>query len=437
MFSVPAVPKIKVISAADTPILLDDFVLAVAIMIGIIELLTRASVAHHEKIGFPPVAIVLVVFVFYKVMNLGVLALFIPWVGPDGLGRGVMLREGVLVLARTSAFVFVFILALNTLRSLESIRSALKSFLLIVMIVVGIALAQYFILDHRILTSTFRNIYTLGQIVPGVWGLEDPWFAGTGVGHEHLGAFMVLSLSILGGMLLCRWPIRRRQWLLLAFLFCACMFTLIYASSRGAWIGALFSFGAFVWLAQKRGKVSRLLLAVVGVLVLGAFVEFLLDSNAVDLVQSRVAKLPGVFGDEVHDDSARLRIGVFLVLWRIFEANFLVGLGPGGAGRIAEGQYIRELVEGGLIGGVYFVALLFVIGKNALKTLRLSRNSLVQGMSMGFFCGLVGLGAQMFFTELLILPKISVPFWLFAAVVYRLGYIERRQDRIPIRSTVQ
>ena len=429
LISIPTLPKVQVISSpVGAPVLLDDFVLVVAILIGIIDFTSRASVTGYGKIGIPPVAFFLVVFTFFKVLDLGFLSLFLPWVGPSGLGRGVMVHEGVLVLARALAFVFVFVLALNSLHHLESIHFVVKLFFISIALVVSVALAQFFLLGDRTLTSTFRNIHALGQISSG-WGLEDPWFTNVAVGHEQLGAFMVFSASILGGVLLNKWPRKKRQWQFLTLLFGGCIFTLLFAGSRGAWIGGFFSFATFVWLAIRRGKVSQLLFVVVGGVCLGALLEFLLDLNVVGYIQTRVVKLVSIGASEIQDDSAQKRLATFKFLWRVFRANLIVGLGPGGAGRIAEGQYIRELVEGGLIGGVLFVALLLKIGKSTLKTLRLSRDPLVQGMSSGFLCGLVGLGGQLFFTELFVLSKISVPFWLLAAVVYRLDYIERQKNR--------
>ena len=107
-----------------------------------------------------------------------------------------------------------------------------------------------------------------------------------------------------------------------------------------------------------------------------------------------------------------------------------MGLGPGGAGRIAEGQLIRELVEGGIIGGSLFLILLIMSGRIALKTIRTSREPLAQGVSFGFICGLVGLFGQSFFTELFILTKIGTPFWVMAAIVHRLNEIKPQEHTV-------
>jgi len=113
----------------------------------------------------------------------------------------------------------------------------------------------------------------------------------------------------------------------------------------------------------------------------------------------------------------------------MFEEKPLLGWGAGGAGRIAEGQFIRELVEGGAIGFTIFIFLMFAVSKSALRTNRYSDTSLAKGLSLGFVCGLCGYMGHSIFTELFVLPKVSVPFWILAAVVHRLYFIETRNSQ--------
>ena len=436
--TIPVVPKMKILSVGSTPILLHDFVLATAILIGLLDFIARASISGIGKIGVPSIAVILLTLYSFKLVVLGLLALFVPWVGPDGLGHGVMIHEGVLVLGRSTAFVLVFLLAVNNLHRWEDVYFVLRWFKISTFTVVGIALAQHFILDHPMLTSTFRNIYALSIIDPdGNWGVNDPWFDSVGVGHEQLGAFMVLCVSVFGGMLLCRWPANRMRRGIIMCLFLGCVFTLIFSASRGAWVGAVMSLAAFLLLAIMRRKTLYFIAVLcIGVISM-ALVDSLLELHIVDLIERRAERLPSVFSDEITDDSAKARFSTFRILWGIFEDNFLFGLGLGAAGRIAEGQYIRELVEGGLIGASLFVLLMITIGRYALRASRFSHKPLVQGLGIGFLCGLIGLCGQMFFSELLVLPKISVPFLLLAAAVYRLVNLADQSSHLKQRSVAQ
>ena len=364
-------------------------------------------------------------FILYKCINLGVLSVFYPWTDRWHIGTGVLGVEGVLVSGKTGAFCSVYILTYTLIRRLDSVRTILRLYIFGVIIVVGYGLFQFFILRHPAITSTFRNIHVLGQIIPGIWGLEDPWFGPTAAGHEHLGAYMILAISIVGGTILCKWPTVWRWRLLLMALWLGCIFILIFCSSRGAWIGGLCALGMFVIVSIKEKEGSRIFLIILGVSCIFLILDLGSGIDVVEYIKGRSAKLFMISEGQIADDSARERIGVFLFLWHIFLDHPLIGWGPGGAGRIAEGQLIRELVEGGLIGGVLFLTLMFTGGRIALKAYRISDNPMTRGVCIGFVCGLVGLFSQSFFTEIFVLTKVSVPFWALMASIHKLCRLER------------
>lgn len=427
---IPIIPKVKLFQFFGAPILIDDFALASAFILGLIQLLTQASVTGSCRLLISQVGFLFIAFTLYKTIDFGILSLFYPWVDQSRMGLGVMVGEGILVLSKTLVFLFIYIYIFNFLRDWNTIIYALKLNLFSVIIVVGISLIQLFVLDHTILTSTFRNIHALSIKTPG-WGVDDPWFANVGVGHEHLGAYMVLSLSILGGIRFFKYPIKKIDSNMMAILLVGCIITLVFASSRGAWIGAVCSLMMFAGLALRGGQFSRFLLLVVVSICSIIVVELLLDLGIIAYVENRILGLLSYFTHKLEDDSAIGRINIYRVLWDIFKTHFVFGLGPGGAGRIAEGQLIRELVEGGIIGGSLFLILLIMSGRIALKTIRTSREPLAQGVSFGFICGLVGLLGQSFFTELFILTKIGAPLWVMAAIVHRLYTIKPQEHAVP------
>lgn len=424
---IPVLPKIKTFSLSGVPILLDDFALAIAVLLGVIDIMGRASITGSSKIVLSQVGVLFLSLVLYKCIDLAILSLFYPWTDLTGIGNGVLVREGILVLGKTSAFVLVYIFFYNCLYNLESIHTVLKVYIATIVIVVGIALVQFFLLGHHALTSTFRNVHMLHKEVTGSWGLEDPWLDASAVGHEHLGAYMILSSSVLGGMLLCKWPPQKGRWLLQC-LWAGCIFTLIFTSSRGAWIGGICALIVFMGFAFKSGKTAKLFYAILGISCGFLIFEWWSGVDVVNYIEQRSDNLFGILVGKVQDDSAKHRIGLYAYLWDVFLRDPILGWGPGGAGRIAEGQLIRELVEGGIIGGLLFIGLIFISGRIALKSYRLSRDPMVKGVSIGFLCGVVGIFGQSFFTELLILTKIGVPFWVLAAVVHRMYRIELQRQ---------
>jgi O-antigen ligase len=188
----------------------------------------------------------------------------------------------------------------------------------------------------------------------------------------------------------------------------------------------------FSCFAFMRKKGMAFLLAVFAGSIVSIFLlRWVWGVDVVAYVGNRIADLSDIHSGEIRDDSARNRIGLFWYLWNTFLENPIVGWGPGGAGRIAEGQWIRELVEGGIIGGTLFLYLMVRNGWIAVRSYRLSDDPMVQGISIGFACGLAGLFGQSLFTELFILTKIGVPFWMLAAVVHRLYMLEQKRLALP------
>jgi O-antigen ligase len=425
IISVPIIPKVAVFHAAGTIFLLDDFALICGICLGGVDLLGPAAIGGRGRLFTSRVGIVLALAVAYKAVDLLFLSLFYPWGDLSMRGSALLFTEGVLVLVRISAIAAVYLLFFHFLRNLKDTYLVVQLYGLTVIVVVVIGLLQHFLLGHPIMTSTFRNIHALGQIIPGIWGAENPWLDASATGHEHLGAFMILALSIICGCLAYQWPLKIWHRNIVIILGLAGVYVLLMASSRGAWVGILCAGIAFFFLAINRGKqvfLNRLVFLLALSTVCLYFAGFNFGSNII----SRVDKLPSILEGEMQDNSGSHRLVLLENLWMMFLEKPVLGWGAGGAGRIAEGQIIRELVEGGVIGGFIFLALMVVSYKMAIGTNRVVRDPLAKGLSLGFACGLIGLVGHCLFTELFVLPKVSVPFWAIAAVVHRLYFIETK-----------
>ncbi len=426
---IPALPKVKILSIGSIVLLADDFALIFGVGLGLLYLITRASVTGSIGLSVLPVVVLYAGFIVFKAIDLGFLSLFYPWTDLGDLGKGIYFSEGILVLGKTTAMLCVYVLFYSQLRTRRSIYAVLKLNIICLLVVVAWGVFQYFGLGHKVLTSTFRNIHTL-QANYSIFRVEDAWLDDASVGHEHLGAYMIIALSSLGSMLLLGWPEKRKG--LVITLCIMCVFILVFAGSRGAWIGASCAAFALIWLALKHGSFGSLLLVVFAMVLLAWVAKSYQNIDVIAYIEGRVIKLldiPYIPFGEVRDDSAKHRITQYRILWETFTTYPVLGLGPGGAGRIAEGQLIREMIEGGIVGTLIFIALIFKTGQLALRAYRSSAHLLTRGLSYGYLATLVGLAGQSFFTELLILTKIGVPFWLLGALVHRLYVIENGEER--------
>jgi hypothetical protein len=429
---VPILPKIQVFAIAGVAILLDDFALLTTAGIGLGWRALRASITGEFNISFTYVAVLFSILIVYKCVDLAVLALIYP-LGQLELHPGYQIFpvEGLLVISKTIAFLIAYWVIYTELREERDIRRVLWVFVSTVVVVVAVGFHQFFVLDHPVMTSTFRNIHVLAQYQPGRWGNADPWFGRSATGHEHLGAFIIIAGSLIGGCLLCGWPDKKNHVRWLAVLLLCCVFVMVFASSRGAWIGAVSSCSACAWFMFKQRRLWLVLRWVVLIVISLPVVCWLFDIPLLAYLDHRLSALITVFvGDEIKDFSAKDRLALFNILWNAFLNSPLIGWGPGGAGRIAEGQFMRELVEGGVLGICIFLILVMRLWKSAVEVFRFGQNPMARGVGLGFSCGLVGLGAQAMFTDLLILTKVGVPFWCLAGIVERFRVSMKEQQTI-------
>ena len=418
---IPIIPKVKVLQLSNYPVLLDDFVLLCGVSLGLVKFVAPGR--KYNPLFVSGVGIAFGIFFAYKLIGLLVLALIYPLGDIGDRGAAVLLDEGLLVSIRVGILLAVYLLLYSYIRSLSDVYRIIKLLIACMVMVIAVSMVQYFVLDHPVVTATFRNIHALSQIIPGVWGLKNPWIDPSATGHEHLGAFMVLGLAVSGGVIIHNVPVRR-SWRR-ASIACWLMgvFVLMVCSSRGSWIGAICALGVCVLLAVIRSRKTFVLRGIV-LLVLGLGVLYFIGFDFNKHIVSRVEKLPAILEGKVEDDSAKHRLHTLKILLEIFVNKPLVGWGAGGAGRIAEGQIQRELVEGGLVGGILFICILGCCAKIALKVNRLAKSDFARGISFGYICGLFGLMGQALFTELFILPKVIIPFWIIGVIVHRLYFIE-------------
>jgi len=440
---IPVIPRVKSLTliddpagsaASDTALLLDDLLIFLFVGFVVFKLLVGAAVHGRFRITVSQFGLYLASFILYKIVDFSVLAVFLPWNFIGYNGEGVAVKEGVLVLAKSLAFLGIYGIVYAGLRDRKDISVAVGFFIASVVVVVAAGFIQLFVLGHPVLTSTFRNIHALGIINPGVWGSPDPWFGGSAVGHEHLGAFMIIAQAIIMGLLLCRWPGSSGMRKIVIVLWLSCLVVLVFAASRGAWIGGVVSLAVLTWAALKIGRMQQL----INIFIVSISVSFIAievgDFDVKKHFDARVKGFSRVLDGEVKDDSALKRMELFQVLWDIYKERPLFGWGAGGAGRIAEGQYIRELVEGGIIGLTWFCALIAISTGVTLRLMKQFPDSLSRGLGVGFIAALAGICGQALFTELFILTKVGTPIWCMAAIVHR-AYSLGLQDGVSQTAT--
>ncbi len=209
--------------------------------------------------------------------------------------------------------------------------------------------------------------------------------------------------------------------------------SLVFTSSRGAWIGFAVAVGIYVLMKDKRLIIPC---------VLGALLVFV----AVPSVGNRISYM---LSPEYIESSLK---GGRLVRWltgieivKDFPV-FGVGLGHFG-GAVAMNNEMRLLVdtqtidtfymdnymlktavESGLVGFAAFMALMYSVVINGFRTMKISATRLSKELSTGITAGLCGVITHNLVENIFEVPMMTSLFWMFTAVIMSIWYYQYKAD---------
>ncbi len=246
---------------------------------------------------------------------------------------------------------------------------------------------------------------------------------------------IVGSPNILGSLMVLIIPVAvsfvfSENKLLKKYLFGACALamcaTLVFTSSRSAWIGFVAAMGVYFWLKDKR------LIILLALLVAGAYMTVPTIANRVNYLLSPEYLVSSAMGGRV----ARWSIGL-----EYLRQNPVFGLGPGQfGGAVAQNfkipnafyvdnYFLKIAVEMGLAGFTAFCIFIYNVlawGIRAVKSIALPAS---RSMSQGIYAGVVGIIVPNFFENVFEVPVMLAYFSVFAALLMYLGYLEPRSQK--------
>ncbi len=112
--------------------------------------------------------------------------------------------------------------------------------------------------------------------------------------------------------------------------------------------------------------------------------------------------------------------------WEAYWEHPIFGFGITGW-RFLDAQYLKILVETGLVGFVAFGFLIYTVLKEAWKGFRRTNDKFYKGISMGFFAGAIAMLTHGLSTNTFIIVRIMEPFWFLMAVVVAIPSIEEAE----------
>lgn len=236
-----------------------------------------------------------------------------------------------------------------------------------------------------------------------------------------LGTPMAISLAVINK--------NKKGKALFAFIALAMMASLVFTSSRGAWIGFALAIGIYVLVKDKR-------------LIIPCVIGAILIVVAVPSVGNRISYM---LSPEYIESSLR---GGRLVRWitgiKIFANQPIFGIGLGHfGGAVAmnhelqtvvdtevvktfymDNYMLKTAVESGIVGFSAFAVLMYSVIANGFRTVKIASSKISRELSIGIMAGLCGVIAHNFVENVFEVPMMTSLFWVFVAVVMNIWYYE-------------
>ncbi len=267
-------------------------------------------------------------------------------------------------------------------------------------------------------TAAISSLIGIFQISSG--GRVSAPFEGSVGEPNTFGGYLVLMLAVVVALYFTSESLQRKY--ILAPLAVLIFIPLLFTLSRASYLALIPLAGGLLVFSQR-----RLLIACLFALSL-ALAPFLLPKAVADRVLY-------TFTQPIHPDqaqvggvrldtstSARLRSfkQVVFVDW---PKHPVFGYGVTGH-RFLDSQYLRVLVETGLVGFLAFLWLQVSLFRHARDVLRKTQDPLFKGVALGFLAGFMGLIAHSIGTNTFIIVRIMEPFWFLAAMVMMIPGLE-------------
>lgn len=250
-------------------------------------------------------------------------------------------------------------------------------------------------------------------------------FEGQGGEPNTLGGYLILVLSIVVGIVL---NTDKEDSLKYKMMFVAmsvlAMIPILFSQSRGTWLSIVPWYLTF-WVISKRKTLLGIVVAVVV-----AISPVVLPKAVKDRFMYTFEKQEGWAADYQEqvggvtlDTSTSERVSSMKKAWEAYTEHPIFGYGITGW-RFLDAQYLKTLVETGMLGFAAFGFLIYTILKETRNGYWRTNDKFYKGISMGFFAGAIAMLTHALSTNTFIIVRIMEPFWFLMAIVVSIPSIE-------------
>jgi O-antigen ligase len=273
------------------------------------------------------------------------------------------------------------------------------------------------------LTCLFACIVGMAQIPAGE-RLSAP-FEGEKGEPNTFGGYLVLNGAVAAGIL-SSVKDRRIRWALIG-LIVSIVSTLAFTGSRTSYLAVVPAFFLLGGFSENRKIVLPIMAAVL--IVSPLFLPSSVKERIYYTVSQPFHPQQIEVGNTRLDTSLSARIRSWQEGLQDWTAHPLIGYGVTGY-RFLDAQYVRVLVESGVIGLAAFVYLLFAVFRMARTTWGRISDPLHKGLLKGFLAGYVGLLFHAIGANTFIIVRIMEPFWFVAGLIAVLPALEAAPQEI-------
>lgn len=262
----------------------------------------------------------------------------------------------------------------------------------------------------------------IGMIhIPGGGRVSAPFEGETGEPNTF-GGYLVFIGAVAAGLFLECENKRTKQ--LLAVLIASIIPPFLFTESRSSYL-------AFIPVCISLGLMMEKRILIIGFIAISLVLSpFLLPST----VKKRILftftqrEHPGqqvTIGNVRLDTSTSARLMSWKIGIRDWSKHPVMGYGVTGY-RFMDAQFLRVLLETGVVGLTAFIYLLYSIFKLALSNARELKTPYFKGLAKGVFAGYIGLLFHAIGSNSFIIVRIMEPFWFFIGIITVLPMLESK-----------
>jgi len=314
----------------------------------------------------------------------------------------VQFRESFFYLLKYFEYFLIFFMVGNNLRTSRQVKTYTFFMILTCLIVCAIAWAQ----------------------IPAGERISAPFESEGGEPNTFAG-YLLLMMSLMLGFFIYAQKRKERIFWFGAFVFAFVPF--VMTMSREGWVSIVPMLLIYIVL-NKRARYPLLFFLAITLLLVPIVTPQKVRARAQDTFSQEKQYVIG--GKRIYvSESAAARIDAWRDAGLKLSYRPVLGAGvPGGA--VIDNQYVRVLIETGLLGFAAFMWMISQLFRMAVRVYKQSEENFSRSLSIGFICGLIALLTQSMAGAVFILIRIMEPFWFLAAMVLAMPEVAQEEKAL-------